>query len=309
MGVMVQLKSSEFRKRIESYLDEAEWDVVCQKRNGGYTLLWADDETPLARFKPTGDEDEVEVLWWNGERWRAVGEFGCVMLLHDALDFVFDDPVGVFLGEHSIEDEEDHRSGPLSLSMRPALGFVFSMVLFAGTLGGALGGLFSGAGYGSAGGVVFGCLTLVLMCWRSSNLRLALIASLFLTLPVVLAGAVGGALGATLNDAVVTQWWGRFAGLLVGLFGATLLFWGRRTTIVLSFSAGIALGVWLVGVLNITHIPWACILTSVVAFGLVEFGRWIAGLRIIVVGREAASEWAEKQRIERISRVSGPEKS
>ncbi len=191
---MVQLKPSEFRQRIERYLDDAEWDAVCRKRNGGYTLLWADDEEPLARFKPVGDRDQVEVFWWNGERWRPVGEFGCVLRLHEALDFVFDDPEGIFLDEHSIEDEEDHRSRPRPFSVRPALGFVFGMVLFSGALGGALGGLFSGAGYGLAGGAVFGYLTLIVQFWRGSSLRLALFASLFFTLPTVLAGAVGGTL-------------------------------------------------------------------------------------------------------------------
>ena len=270
-------------------------------------MLWADDEEPLARFKPVGDKDEVEVFWWNGERWRPVGEFGCVLQLHEALDFVFEDPEGIFLDEHSIEDEEDHRSSPLRFSVRPALGFVFGMVLFSGALGGALGGLFSGAGYGLVGGAVFGYLTLIVQLWRGSSLRLALFASLFFTLPTVLAGAVGGTLGATLNDAFVTQWWARAAGLLVGLLGATLLLWGRRMTSALSFLAGIALGLWLVGVLNISQLHWACILTSMVAFGLAEFGRWVGSFRIIAVGREAASAWAERKRIERSSRVSGAE--
>ena len=96
---MVQLKPSEFRQRIERYLENEEWEVVCRKRNGGFSLLWADDEEPLARFKPAGHQDEVEVFWWNGERWRPIGEFGCVLRLGEALDFVFDDPDGVFLGQ------------------------------------------------------------------------------------------------------------------------------------------------------------------------------------------------------------------
>ncbi len=78
-------------------------------------------------------------------------------------------------------------------------------------------------------------------------------------------------------------------------------------TSALSFLAGIALGLWLVGMLNISQLHWACILTSVVAFGLAEFGRWVGNFRIIAVGREAASAWAERKRTKRSSRVSGAE--
>lgn len=295
---MVQLKTSEFRQRIERYLEKEDWDVVCRKRNGGYTLLWAEDDEPLARFKPAGHQDEVEVFWWNGERWRQVGEFGCVLQLDEALEFVFEDPDGVFLVQHSSAHAENDWYAPRFASGRPAIGLAFSTALIAGALGGAVGGLFSGAGYGLAGGAVCGCLAVFLLACRGCTLPLALITLVIVGLPAALAGLVGGTLGAALNEALVTQWWGRFAGLLVGGLAGMLLFNGRLATSVVSFLAGIALALWLVKLLDISQLHWACLLTAVVAFGLVEFCRWVASFRVVTVGRAAAFNWAERKRAE-----------
>ncbi len=106
---MVQLKPSEFRQEIERYLEDEGWDFVCRRRNEGYNLLWAEDDEPLARFKPVGNQDEVEIFWWNDDCWRPVGEFGCVLPLDEALDFVFEDPEGLFFEEVSSDDEEEDR--------------------------------------------------------------------------------------------------------------------------------------------------------------------------------------------------------
>jgi len=293
---MVRVRPSGFRERIERHLDDGEWDVVCRKRNGGYTLLWADDEEPFARLRPTGDEDDVEVFWWNGERWRAVGEFGRVLPLNEALDFVFEDPAGVFRIGGSI-DEEDEDGVPLGHSLAgSAFGVVFGAAMLAGFLGGALGVMLSGAGYGLGGGAISGYLVFGLMSWRVSGWRLALRVSLVLGMPAVAAGAVGGSLGAALNQAVVTEWWGRFAGLLVGGLAGLLLFSGRPVTRVLSFLAGIALGLWLAGILSIGHVQWACLLTALVAGGSSELCGWIGRCPTVTIGRAAACAEAEQSR-------------
>lgn len=292
---MVQLKASEFRQRIERYLENEDWDVVCRKRKGAYVLLWADGGEPLARFKPAGFQDEVEVFWWNGARWRPVGEFGSIFRLQEALKFVFDDPEGLFVNYDSSEQEEDDGYDlPLAPS-RMAIGYAFSTAIVAGALGGALGGLFSGAGYGLAGGAFCSWLALFLFTWRSCTLKLALIGSAVLGLPAAASGLVGGTLGAALNEALATPWWGRVAGLLLGGLGGMLLFNERLATRVISFPAGVALALWLVKILNISGVPWACILTAVVALGLVEFCWWVGNFRIVSVGRAAAFEWAERK--------------
>src|SRR3954451_12013267 len=49
---------------------------------------------PLARLRPTGRDDEVEILWWRHGRWGAIGDFGGLrMPLDDALGHIADDPL------------------------------------------------------------------------------------------------------------------------------------------------------------------------------------------------------------------------
>ena len=48
---------------------------------------------PLARLKPTGDADKVQVLWWDGHRWAAPRPFGiATMPLDAALDHIASEP-------------------------------------------------------------------------------------------------------------------------------------------------------------------------------------------------------------------------
>src|SRR3954470_17240110 len=43
---------------------------------------------PIARLRPTGKEDTVQVLWWRRETWAPPGDFGPLILpLDKALDF------------------------------------------------------------------------------------------------------------------------------------------------------------------------------------------------------------------------------
>ncbi|OYD84405.1 hypothetical protein [Azospirillum brasilense] len=47
----------------------------------------------IARVRPTGNGDTVQVLWWNGERWGASGPLGiATMALDRALDDVANEP-------------------------------------------------------------------------------------------------------------------------------------------------------------------------------------------------------------------------
>ncbi len=179
------------------------------------------------------------------------------------------------------------------------------MALIAGFFGGALGGLMSGAGYGLSCGAGVGCLAFALVGWRPGGWRLLVFACLTLGIPAVLAGAVGGTLGAALNEAVVTEWWGRLAGLLVGGVTGTILFTRRPVTWGVSFAAGIALGLWLVECLNVTQLHWAGGLTALVAGGFSELCRWIARSPAIVVGRRLAFAGAERRRIDKQARTAG----
>ncbi len=68
-------------------------DVVVEKRGGGYSLLSRRTGAPVARLRPTDDAEKVQVLWWNGERWRASGPLGIATLpLDQALDYIAAEP-------------------------------------------------------------------------------------------------------------------------------------------------------------------------------------------------------------------------
>jgi len=65
--------------------------VVAERRNRGYTLRHALSGAPVARLRPTGRIDSVEVLHWSArqERWAATGPFGRTILpIDEALHFI-----------------------------------------------------------------------------------------------------------------------------------------------------------------------------------------------------------------------------
>jgi hypothetical protein len=65
--------------------------LFAERRNRGYTLYHANSGAPVARLRPTGRDDRVEVLYWSlsVERWKAAGPFGrTVLSLDDALQYI-----------------------------------------------------------------------------------------------------------------------------------------------------------------------------------------------------------------------------
>ncbi len=80
------------RARIEAF----QWPrggiaVTCA--GSGYSLRSARTGQPVARLKPIGEEDKVQVLWWNDQRWGASGPFGiATMPLDKALDYIAAEP-------------------------------------------------------------------------------------------------------------------------------------------------------------------------------------------------------------------------
>ena len=65
--------------------------IVPESRNRGYTLYHAPSGAPVARLRPTGHDDSVEVLYWSAwkKRWTAVGPFGRTILpVDDALHLI-----------------------------------------------------------------------------------------------------------------------------------------------------------------------------------------------------------------------------
>jgi hypothetical protein len=63
--------------------------VEVVRANRGYTLCSRRTGGPVARLRPTGQDDEVQVLWWRNEAWAAPGDFGPVIMpLDQALELI-----------------------------------------------------------------------------------------------------------------------------------------------------------------------------------------------------------------------------
>jgi hypothetical protein len=81
------------RERIEVFNRARGGGVRVHVAGRGYTLVSERTGTPLARLRPTGDRDTMQVLWWNGQRWGASGPFGiATMTLDRALDYIASEP-------------------------------------------------------------------------------------------------------------------------------------------------------------------------------------------------------------------------
>jgi len=76
------------RERIEAYAwPRGGVEVVRAKR--GYTLYSRRTGGSIARLRPTGQEDCMQVLCWRRDTWVTPGDFGPVILpLAEALDFI-----------------------------------------------------------------------------------------------------------------------------------------------------------------------------------------------------------------------------
>jgi hypothetical protein len=86
-------KAEALVERIEAFHHARRGEIVVRKVARGYSLLSARTGAPIARLRPTGEADKVQVLWWNGERWGGSGPFGATtMPLDEALDYIATEP-------------------------------------------------------------------------------------------------------------------------------------------------------------------------------------------------------------------------
>jgi hypothetical protein len=89
-------KTDELLARIEGFNQAQGGGVLIQIAAKGYSLFRGDRCQPVARLRPTGKGDQVEVMWWRG-RWEQIGDFGpFVMPLDEALEYIARDPMGCF---------------------------------------------------------------------------------------------------------------------------------------------------------------------------------------------------------------------
>ena len=82
------VRPDELRDRIAAFTFPR-GGVEVMRVNRGDTLYSRRTGGPVARLRPTGQDDRVQVLWWRTEAWAAPGDFGpVVMPLDQALEFV-----------------------------------------------------------------------------------------------------------------------------------------------------------------------------------------------------------------------------
>ena len=86
----------EMRGRIETYpWPPRRGGVEVVRANKGYALYSRRTGGPIARLRPTGGGDRVQVLWWRRDAWGAPGDLGPVIMpLDEALAFAASE--GVF---------------------------------------------------------------------------------------------------------------------------------------------------------------------------------------------------------------------
>jgi len=92
------VKQDRFLKRIEAFNQANGGGVAIQNTGKGYSLFREDTGEPVARLRPTGTGDQVEVMWWSHhDKWEQIGDFGpVVMPLAKALEYVARDPEDIF---------------------------------------------------------------------------------------------------------------------------------------------------------------------------------------------------------------------
>jgi hypothetical protein len=56
--------------------------VAAERRNKGYTLLHAETGAPIARLRPIGRDDQMEILYWSSwkQHWVPVDPLGALWL-------------------------------------------------------------------------------------------------------------------------------------------------------------------------------------------------------------------------------------
>jgi hypothetical protein len=274
---MSKLSHSDFRQRIENHLDDYDLDVVVRKRKRDYALYWADDREPLARLRPTGEEDEVEVYWWDDERWAPVGEFGLAMPLDEALQFITEDSQGLFFGSDcQASDESDSpASSVLGSSAEVAHGskVLALWILVCTAVGAAVGGMFTQLGGALIGAAATGMLvglTPFLLAGSLPGLRMAF------AFGCVLASlaCVGGITGSAVHAALGTGFWPGLGGCTVGVLCSVLLLVGGLVTWLVGLVAGLNLAAYLVGLWQWRDHFVGLALVAVLAAGGASLCHW-----------------------------------
>jgi hypothetical protein len=226
--------------RIREYLEEVDLDVVCVKQKNSYLICWDDDGQPLAKLRPTGRGDYVEVYYWDENRWESTTESGLVLPLEKALEYITDDPDNVFF---EADDSDDGDSEEVSSEFAAMVHELRNGVHLCVLLGGVVGGLFAGVVAGGAWGALAGAVCSLPRRRSQWHVRILLSYLVLLCTPMALLAGAVGVLGSAVHGAVAHGVWGPICGVLAGAFFCCCICAGGWMTRSAGFAAGFLLAV------------------------------------------------------------------
>lgn len=233
---MTCVSTSRLLHRIREFFRDVDLDVVCLKKKNSYTIYWADDRLPLAKLRPTGRGDYVEVYYWDEDHWESATESGLVLPLDELLQYIMDDPDGLFF---ETDDSGNDASEVVSLEFAAVVHSLRGLVYMSVLVGGAVGGLFAGVGPGGAWGFLAGVVwSLPRRRWQWDVQFLLLYLAMVGT-PVGLFAGAAGVLGSGVNGAVAHGAWGPICGVLAGALFSRLALAGGWLTRAIGFAAGL----------------------------------------------------------------------
>ena len=84
------MQQDDIAARIEAFDNANGGGVGYYEGKGAYHLYLLETEAPVARLKPTGNNDEIRLGYWSHRHeWEDVDDMGGVILpLDDALEFI-----------------------------------------------------------------------------------------------------------------------------------------------------------------------------------------------------------------------------
>jgi hypothetical protein len=228
------------QRRIREFFDRVDLDVVCLKKRNAYAIYWADDREPVARLRPTRQLDQVEVDYWDDDKWEPANEPGHARSLDEALEYIAEDPDGRFF------DPDETKSAGVSPEFCAAARTLLGEIILCALAGAVVGSLFAGAVQGGWRAALVG-LAISAAWWRlRARTRSLRVGAIVAILPVTLVAAAGGVLGGGINGAVAHGVWGPVCGVLAGAFVSVFACTGRIATWLVGFASGLTLAAVLV---------------------------------------------------------------
>lgn len=285
---MTRVSNAVFRNRIEERFEELDLDVVCRKRKSGYALYWDDDNEPLAKLRPAGVDDRVEVYSWQDGRWQRVESLPGLTPLDDALAYITEDPDELFF-DAGDEDDEAQEGGVAGLFAAGAHCYCHQALLCA-IIGGAIGGVFASPFAGAAAAVAATVLAAGLGPLLRFQARTALIKAILCGTPAAVLAAAAGALAASAHAQLGDGIGWLICTTVLGAFCTLFMLLGAVITWPFGLVAGVVVGLQLVDALALTaDIPrftLVAIIGSLSAAACTRIVRWLKSIYSAVMSDE-----------------------